>query len=354
MELRDYLRLVRKRKRLLIALAVLGGLVAYAISMAIVPVYEAQAKLLILARTRTSGGVTSAYEGALLSQQLTKSFAEILKSRTTAKGALSRGSYKLTPNEIQSRVGAESIPDTLLIRLTVRDTDPSRARDLAGDVAAAFISQLPNLNGSTAVRVSLVEPPLTPTVPVKPRISINVALGLLLGLVCGIGAALLAEQLDATIKSPQTLEEVAGAPVIGAIPTFSAKKEPLPAERQRRSIEAEAYRKLRTNFAFLGVDQQGMCCVVSSAVPSEGKSTTAANLALSLTQAGLRVILIDGDLRKPAVHRIFQVPARVGTTTVLLGNAELTDALHPWGQESLLLLPSGQLPPNPSELLGSR
>jgi capsular exopolysaccharide synthesis family protein len=142
--------------------------------------------------------------------------------------------------------------------------------------------------------------------------------------------------------------------VVGTIPPFKAQKQPIPVAEQPRTSVAEAFRKLRTNFAFLGVDRQSICCVVTSPSASEGKSTVTANLAIALAQAGQRVAVVDADLRKPTLHRLFGLPQRVGTTTVLLDQASVHDAIQFLGPDMPSVLTCGQLPPNPSELLGSR
>jgi capsular exopolysaccharide synthesis family protein len=355
MELRDYLRILRKRALLIAAAALLCPAAAYGLSAATVPVYEASARLLVVAKTDPRGGTSSAYEGALLSQQLVKSFAQILESRATAATALRLDPQpQLSSRQLKAKIHAEPVPDTLLIDLRVADTDPTRAKRLTFSVARAFMMAVPNLQSGAALRVSLVEPPLTPTAPVRPRTTLNVAIGLLLGLLLGAGLAFLRELLDRSVKAPEELEVAAGAPVVGTIPPFKAHKQPIPVAEQPRTAVAEAFRKLRTNFAFLGVDRQSLCCVVTSPSASDGKSTVAANLAIALSQAGQRVALVDADLRKPTLHKLFGLPQRVGTTTVLLHQAVVHDAIQHPGPNLPAVLTSGQLPPNPSELLGSR
>jgi capsular exopolysaccharide synthesis family protein len=362
MELRDYLRVLRKRAVAILVAALVCPAGAYALSAATVPVYEASARLLVVAKTDPRGGTSSAYEGALLSQQLVKSFAQILESRATAATALRLDPQpQLTSRQLKAKIHAEPVPDTLLIDLRVADTNPARAKRLTFSVARAFMMTVPEIQsggagerGGAALRVSLVEPPLTPTAPVRPRTRLNVAIGVLLGLLLGAGLAFLRELLDRSVKTPEELEVAAGAPVVGTIPPFKAHKQPIPVAEQPRTAVAEAFRKLRTNFAFLGVDRQSLCCVVTSPSASDGKSTVAANLAIALSQAGQRVALVDADLRKPTLHKLFGLPQRVGTTTVLLHQAVVHDAIQHPGPNLPAVLTSGQLPPNPSELLGSR
>jgi capsular exopolysaccharide synthesis family protein len=354
MELRDYLRIIRKRAWLIVLAGLLCPAAALVSSEATIPVYQATAKLLVVAKTDPGGGTASAYEGTLLSQQLVKSFAQILESRATAEAALRLDPQPFTPRQLQAKISAEPVTETLLINLSVEDTNPARAKRLANSVARAFMTALPELQSGSALRVSLVEPALTPTEPIRPRTGLNVAVGLVFGLMLGVGVAFLREFLDRSVKTPEALEIAAGAPVVGTIPPFKAAKQPIPVAEQPRTAAAEAFRKLRTNFAFLGVDRESLCCVVTSPSAADGKSTVAANLGIAVAQAGQRVVVIDADLRKPTLHKLFGLPQRVGTTTVLLDQASVHDSIQHLGPDLPDVLTSGQLPPNPSELLGSR
>jgi capsular exopolysaccharide synthesis family protein len=354
MELRDYLRILRKRASLIAGAAMLCSATTFASSLATTPVYQGTAKLLVVAKTDPGGGTASAYEGALLSQQLVKSFAQILESRAIAEAALRLDPQPFTPSQLQAKISAEPVTETLLINLNVEDTNPARAKRLANSVARAFIVAAPRLQSGSALRVSLVESALTPTEPIRPRTRLNAALGVVLGLMLGVALAFLREFLDRSVKTPEELEVATGAPVVGTIPPFKAVKQPIPVAEQPRTAAAEAFRKLRTNFAFLGVDQESLCCVVTSPSAADGKSTVAGNLAIALAQAGQRVAVIDADLRKPALHKLFRLPQRVGISTVLLDQASAHDAIQHLGPDMPAVLTSGQLPPNPSELLGSR
>jgi succinoglycan biosynthesis transport protein ExoP len=354
MELRDYLRILRKRALLIVVGTALCAGSALIASLSTTPVYQGTAKLLVVAKTDPGGGTSSAYEGALLSQQLIKSFAQILESRATAETALRLDPQPFTPSQLQAKTRAEPVPDTLLINVTVEDAQPVRARRLTNSTARAFIDKVPRLQGGSALRVSLVEPALTPNTPVRPRTRLNLGLGIVLGLMLAVGLAFLREFLDRSVTTPEQLEQAVNAPVVGMIPPFKAGKNPIPVAEQPRTPPAEAFRKLRTNFAFLGVDRDSLCCVITSPAASDGKSTVAANLAIALAQAGDNVAIVDADLRKPSLHRLFHLPQRVGTTTVLLDQADVGDAIQHLGPGMPSVLTSGQLPPNPSELLGSR
>lgn len=188
----------------------------------------------------------------------------------------------------------------------------------------------------------------------SPNVPLNIALGALVGLALGVGLAVLRETLDTRIRSQREVEQVTDLPVIGGI-VFDPKatERPLIVHADPRSPRAESFRTLRTNLQYLDPGRSDRSFVVTSSIGSEGKSTTSANLAIALSDAGARVLLVDADLRRPKVAEYMSIEGAVGLTDVLIGRAELADVIQPWGRGQLFVLPAGHIPPNPSELLGS-
>jgi capsular exopolysaccharide synthesis family protein len=159
--------------------------------------------------------------------------------------------------------------------------------------------------------------------------------------------------LDNRIRTPRDAELITGAPAIGAIAyDAKAKERPLIVHADPSSPRAESFRALRTNLQFLDMGGRSSF-VITSSIPSEGKSTTTINLAIALADAGKRVALLDTDLRKPKVAEYLGIEGGAGLTDVLIGRADVRDVMLPWGGRSLYVLPAGKIPPNPSELLGS-
>jgi capsular exopolysaccharide synthesis family protein len=209
-------------------------------------------------------------------------------------------------------------------------------------------------DAASPVQVTTVQPAVVPATPSSPNTSLNVALGTLLGLALGVGIGVLRTVLDTRVRTLHDIEQLTAAPLLGGI-AFDpgAPKRPLIVHADPRSPRAESFRSLRTNLQFLNIEGGPRAFVVSSAGPGEGKSTTTANLAIALAETGARVALVDGDLRLPRVADYMGIEGGVGLTDVLIGRVELADALQKWGRGQLFVLSSGQVPPNPSELLGS-
>jgi non-specific protein-tyrosine kinase len=207
--------------------------------------------------------------------------------------------------------------------------------------------------------IVVVEPAEKPTIPVRPRTLQNTLLGAVVGLLLATGIIFLIEYLDDRVRSPEQIDKVLKLPVVGLIarmPSTNLKSRAgLIAVREPRSPVVEAFRSLRTNIQFAGVDQPIRTLLVTSAGPSEGKSTVAANLAVVMAQAGLKVAIVDCDLRRPTVHKQFDMPNRAGLTDVMLQDPnQWSGVLQPTGVNNLSIVMSGSLPPNPSELLGSK
>lgn len=223
--------------------------------------------------------------------------------------------------------------------------------------------------------VSVLDYALTPTLPVKPRVAITLAVGAVAGLVLGILAALLAVQADRTVRSRVDIEEVLRATFLGYLPLINSRglrnhrkyqygnthdnegpleNVDLVVHSHPTSLVAELARGIRTNLLFMAPDTPFQMLMVSSASPREGKTFTAVSLAITLAQSGKRVLLVDADLRRPRIHKVFGVRPPVGVTSILIGEATLDEAVLPTAVPNLELLACGPVPPNPVELLHSQ
>jgi non-specific protein-tyrosine kinase len=213
--------------------------------------------------------------------------------------------------------------------------------------------------------VSLVNPAQVPVSPVRPRVVLNTVLGAMLGVLLAAGVIALREALDGTVRTPEAAVRAANAPLLGGIPLIGRARWRLrggPAGKpvglivgrpEYRPVE-DALRRVRTNFEFARNGHSGAAILITSATPHEGKSTTLANMAVLLGQAGRRVILLDADLRQPVLHRFFQTPNQAGLSTLLLAGDPCPEpVLCATACENVRLVPSGPAPANPAELLSS-
>lgn len=206
--------------------------------------------------------------------------------------------------------------------------------------------------GVTANNISIVDVATPPDSPSKPSLLLNMALAALFGLGLGVLAALVLEALDETLATPDDVEKKLGVPVLGVTPFLEKGETPLEALADIRSGFSEAYYSLRTALQFSTPDGAPSSLLITSARPAEGKSTTAYAVALNLARVGKRVLLVDGDLRNPSMHRVVGIENERGMSNLLSGSADLAGVVRPTSQENLFFIPCGPLPPNPAELWG--
>ena len=218
--------------------------------------------------------------------------------------------------------------------------------------------------GITASNIQIVDGAEMPTKPFKPNKRLNLLLATVVGLFLGLGLAFFFEYLDNTVKTPEDVEQLIRLPSFGMIPEISYERRRrleegthYPVElitfAQPKSMLSEAYRNVRTSILLSFSEKPPKRIVISSPNPAEGKTTTVVNTAIALAQTGARVLVVDSDMRKPRIHTIFGEENGVGLSNYLSGNAELRSAIKKSTIPNLYYLPSGPIPPNPSELLGS-
>ena len=358
MELGDYLTILRKRwvSILLITVLAVGG--AVAATLLATPTYQAKSQVFV--SVRTGGSTADLLQGSNFTQNQVKSYTDLVTSARVLIPVIEQLHLATNPDTLAKSITADSPLDTVLINITVSDVNPQVASDVANATADSLGTQVtalekPDGAEPSPVAISTIRTATAPIAPATPNKKLNLALGLLVGLALGVGLAVLREVLDTQIRTEADVQKVTDASVIATIGfDGDAPKHPLIVQSNPHSHRSEAFRRLRTNLQFLDVSGRPKTIVVTSAMPGEGKTTTAINLAITLADAGSRVALLDADLRRPSVAEYMGLEGAVGLTTVLIGQAELADVIQPWGDGSLHVLPSGQIPPNPSELLGSR
>lgn len=357
MELRDYIRILRKRWVLIALLTLIGLGAAAGYSILQTPKFTSSAKVFV----STSGGETvgELQQGNTFTQQRVKTYASLATTPIVLLPVIADLGIDRSAESLARNVNASAPLNETLIEITVVDNDPALAAELATEISESLTNVVESIEKTSTdavspVRLTLVQHASVPQSPTSPNVPLNLALGTLVGLALGIGLAVLLETLDTRIRNERDVEVVSDRPIIGGI-AYDAKaaERPLIVHVDPRSPRAESFRTLRTNLQFLDVGHPSRAFVVTSSIESEGKSTTAANLAIALGDAGARVLLVDADLRRPKVDQYMGVEGGAGLTDLLIGRAELQDVVQKWGRGQLYVLPAGRIPPNPSELLGS-
>jgi len=360
-ELRDYIRILRKGWILIAALALAGIAGGSLASIFATPTYVSSTQLFVSVQSSDAASANELVQGGTAAQQKVRSYIDVVTSTSVLTPVIDELGLDMTPGELAGQVSAESPTNTVLMNITVEDTDPERAATIAEAVGTSFATvvvndlESPTGGGPSLVKIATIEPAIAATSPSSPRPAFNVAVGFLVGLALGVGAAVLRSTLDTRIHGAHDVEHVTDAPILGGI-SFDpgAKKRPLIVSADPRSPRAESFRAFRTNLQFVDLESTSRCFVMTSSLPGEGKTTTTSNLAIALAETGASVAVVDGDLRLPRLADTMGLEGAVGLTDVLIGRADLADVLQPWGRGSLMVLPAGRVPPNPSELLGSK
>jgi len=334
---------------LLIIGPLLAGVAAYFATQEIKPVYQATATILVDRRV-TPGALD--YNDVLTSERLTNTYAQLVERPAVLDDVIKRMNLGITRQELGKKIDVQTIKDTQLLSISVKDGNPAYAALLTNTTAESFAadneSQL-----APAGTVKIAKAAEIPTSPISPNLVINMSLAVILGAMLAGAFGLLLDYLDDTVKTEEDIQEIASLPTLGQIGRFKPDTGPAFVSGGR-SHTAEAYRQLRTNVHFTTLGAELKTIVITSANPGEGKSTTAANLATVLAQAGDRVILVDTDLRRSTLRKTFEGPSSFGLTGLLLNDsADPKEALITTRWKNLQLLPTGILPPNPSELLTS-
>jgi capsular exopolysaccharide synthesis family protein len=357
LDLSEYLTVIRKRWITIVACVLVAGLAAGLLCIRATPQYQSHLQFFV-STNGVGADAAAAYDGGLFSQERTTSYADIVTGPLVAQDAelsVPNASVKT----IEDETSANAVANSVLLNVTVTDPSAARAQRIAAAIGIAFPKVVHGVEatgkGTSPVKVSVVKPATYSGTAVSPKVVRDVALAVIIGLLLGLGLAVLRETLDTTVRDPEAIQRDFGVPTLGAIAYDpDAKRRPLVVQADPRSPRAEAFRRLRTNLQYVDIDAVPRSLVFTSSVPEEGKTTTVTNLAITMAQAGLRVAVIEADLRRPRLAEYLGLESAVGLTNVLVGSVTLDDAIQSWGEFDLAVLASGPTPPNPSELLGSK
>lgn len=360
MDLVQYARVLSAHRLLILGSIIVCTAAAVALVLTREPMYTARTELFVSTPQQLADpSASETYQGSLFTQQRMTSYAEVVASPAVVRGVIRQLGLSQSVAEIQSGIVASVDEGTVLIDVAVTNRSPdlaARIADAIGEEFPQFISRLESAGSGREppVKVSVTSPARRPTSPESPKKPLYIILGVLLGAVIGIVAAVLRETFDRRIRDDNDAAAIAQAPVLSRIADDpKADSRPLVVPDRQDSPNAEAYRSLRTYLGALGLDRDMRSFVISSPAPFEGKTQVVANLAVVFAQAGKSVIAIDADMRRPKLAERLSIDSPLGLSNVLANQLPVDSAL--WAHESLPLtvLPSGPPPANPSELLGS-
>ena len=318
------------------------------------PIYKSSTTYVLISDSSNEGITTSE---VTLNEKLIATYKEIIKSRNILEKVIDNLKLDMTTQELARSISVEQVSTSSMIKITVSNSDQETAKKIAETIGNEFSKEIESLYKIS--NLGLVDKALVPVVAsnesnTKEMIMINggaLALSLMI--------IFMLFYFDNTVKDQEQVEEKTNLPVLGSVPLVSKKKEDkskdLIVHNDPKSPISEGIRTIRTNLQFSNVDTVNKKIMITSSMPGEGKSFTSANLATAFAQDGNKVLIVDCDMRKGRVHKIFEISNSKGLSNLLIDNIEKNykKYIKKTKIENLEVLPSGTVPPNPSELLNS-
>ena len=349
-------------KKYIIAFVVLtvlavGGVVVYNL-MFKTPIYQAQTTVVVAKTDAANEGGTAAYTDVNMSQKLVSTYGEIAKSELVLNQVINNLGLRTDAKALSRDLTIQPIEDTSILSIKVKNPDARRAAAIANEIAKVFSTEVLSLYSIENVKQLSVAS--VPESPANKSLTRDVVLAALVAIFAVVGFAFLRFYLDDTIKHGDDAEKTIGLPTTGLILKGDAGRRrnddgELIVEKSPKAIVSENIKSLRTNLQFTSVDKEIKTILITSTNASEGKSFVSSNLATSFAQADKKVLLVDCDLRKGRLHRLFRLPNTRGLSNLLTSDLKDFDSyIQPTRIKNLDVITCGTYPPNPSELLASK
>lgn len=358
------LNILKKGWKLMVIFLLLGAAAAYAVSTYfITPMYSSDISLYVMSSNNIGGGSTSAGE-LNNSSRLARTYIIILKEPTVREQVANKLHTKISSGQLGGMVSMEAVDDTEVIKISAISSDPELSAEICnvyGSVAPEVLQRVVK-----AGSVEIIGKARVSGTPVSPNVRTNTLYGAVAGIAAAIVIVLIRVLVDNTVQSEEEFKRIIGIPVWASIPSFTSsakdkRSKGSDAAALRRTIInsqtpfaiTEAYKNARTSMSFSITDSSAKAVVITSCEPDAGKSTTVANLAMTMAKTNAKVLIVDSDLRKPIQHKYFRIDNSKGLSGVLAGHYSVGSCIKEVAK-NLYLMPSGVIPPNPSELIASR
>ena len=357
-DVKDFLRYLKKFIILMIVVTILavGGSVFYNLSIK-TPMYKTSTTV-VLAQTKTNNNINGTTLNDInINQKLVSTYSEIVKSKRILDQVIDTLSLDTTAEKLSKKVSVNAVDDTEILKITVENADPELASKIANEIAEVFkkeISEIYKLDNVNTIDVARVPENVSNNTTVR-----DAAIAALIAVFGVTAIAFIIYYFDDTVKYSDDIEKKIKLPIAGKIiKSDIAKRNPgdeLLVDRYPKSIVSESIKALRTNLQFSNIDEGFKTVLITSSNASEGKSFVASNLAISFAQANKKVLLIDCDLRKGRLHKLFNISNLNGFSTLVTDKIEsLKKYVAKTEIKNLSIIPRGVYPPNPSELLSSK
>lgn len=356
MEFTRFAKLIRRGWAIVLIAALLGLAVGLALAASAKDSFVATSTLFVSAQN--TGATADLQQGNAFTLSRVKSYADVATTAVVLEPVIRILGLEMSTTELARVITASATPDTVIITIAVTNDDPRRAAGIANAVGTSLIAaaqqiESPTKGNVSPVKITIVNRAVVPSEPSNSGGVLKVALGILIGLALGLIVALIRGSLDTRVRSESDLYGSDMPPVLAMIGALPRSARGIAVDADAPDLGAEAHRQLRTNLHVRTDELVISSILLTSSLPAEGVTTTAIGLARSIASSGQSVVLIDANLRRPAIARLLKLEEGIGLTSVLNDQVNFEDVLQYWGADNLAVITAGAPSSNPGELLGS-